>query len=484
MVAAPVVARRELDGAEAVTMRKSPVLEMSGPPGRDAARRQRHVQEKRALTPSLIDQISWSADRLAEERRSRLRALLRLAKQRSAWHGERLRDVDPDVFEEDDIRLLPAMTKDDLMESFDRIVTDPQLTLERVEEHLSGLDSDPAYLLDRYNAIASGGSTGRRGVFVYSWDAWTVNYVGWFRYLLRSFEGDPFTMALVASGTATHVSSALLRTFADPQVIATSRVPVTLPLDTICAELNRLQPDVVFGYPTALRRLAEAAESGQLRIAPSVAVTGGEPLLAEIRAACDRAWGIPVQNWWLSSEGGPMAIGCGHGNGLHVSDDLVVIEPVDRSGRPVPVGVSSDKVYLTNLFNDALPLIRYEITDEVTRLDGMCPCGSAHRLIADVQGRLDDSFRYPGGVMVHPHVFRSPLGRERAIVEYQVRQTERGAAISLICTGDVDLARMNAAITEGLCALHLSAPEVTFDVVASLDRQETGKLRQFLPLPS
>ena len=86
--------------------------------------------------------------------------------------------------------------------------------------------------------------------------------------------------------------------------------------------------------------------------------------------------------------------------------------------------------------------------------------------------------------MVHPHVFRSPLGRERAIVEYQVRQTERGAAISLICTGDVDLARMNAAITEGLCALHLSAPEVTFDVVASLDRQETGKLRRFLPLPS
>ncbi len=484
MVAAPVVARRELDGEEAVTMSKAPMLEMSGPPSADAARRQRHVDDMRTLTPSLIEQISWSADRLAEERRSRLRALLQLAKQRSGWHGERLRDVDPDAFEEEDISLLPAMTKDDLMESFDRIVTDPRLTLNRVEEHLAGLDRDPAYLLDRYNAIASGGSTGRRGVFVYGWDAWTVNYIGWFRYLLRTFEGRPFTMALVASGTATHVSSALLRTFADPQAIATTRVPVTLPLDTICAELNQLQPDVVFGYPTALRQLAESAEAGQLRITPSVAVTGGEPLLAEIRAACDRAWGIPVQNWWLSSEGGPMAIGCGQGNCLHLSDDLLVIEPVDRSGSPVPVGTRSDKLYLTNLFNDALPLIRYELTDEITRLDGRCPCGSPHRLIADPHGRLDDSFSYSGGVVVHPHVFRSPLGRERAIIEYQVRQTERGAAISLICAGEVDLVKLDATITEALCALHLHAPEVTLDVVARLDRQETGKLRRFIPLPS
>ncbi len=34
-----------------------------------------------------------------------------------------------------------------------------------------------------------------------------------------------------------------------------------------------------------------------------------------------------------------------------------------------------------------------------------CPCGSAHRCIGDIQGRLDDVFDY-GGRRVHPHVFR------------------------------------------------------------------------------
>jgi AAA ATPase domain len=53
---------------------------------------------------------------------------------------------------------------------------------------------------------------------------------------------------------------------------------------------------------------------------------------------------------------------------------------VDERGAPVPAGVRSAKVYLTHLFNPVLPLIRYERTDEVTVLDGRCPCGCAHRM--------------------------------------------------------------------------------------------------------
>lgn len=66
----------------------------------------------------------------------------------------------------------------------------------------------------------------------------------------------------------------------------------------------------------------------------------------------------------------------------------------------------SDKIYLTAIANPTLPLIRFEMTDQVELLDRQCACGSAHRLIADVEGRIDDAFAYEGGVLVHPHVFR------------------------------------------------------------------------------
>jgi phenylacetate-coenzyme A ligase PaaK-like adenylate-forming protein len=98
---------------------------------------------------------------------------------------------------------------------------------------------------------------------------------------------------------------------------------------------------------------------------------------------------------------------------MHLSDDLPIVEPVDARGGAVSLGVRSAKVYTTNLYNPVLPLIRYEITDEVTLLEEPCPCGSAHRLVEDIQGRLDDSFFYPGVGMIHSHVFRSRLGREQ-----------------------------------------------------------------------
>ena len=70
------------------------------------------------------------------------------------------------------------------------------------------------------------------------------------------------------------------------------------------------------------------------------------------------------------------------------------MELVDNAGRPVPTGVRSDKIFLTNLYNLALPLIRYEITDQLELLRrGGCPCGSAFRRVGDPHGRLDDTFR-------------------------------------------------------------------------------------------
>ena len=145
--------------------------------------------------------------------------------------------------------------------------------------------------------------------------------------------------------------------------------------------------------------------------------------------------------------------------GSHLSEDLLIVEPVDEDGQPVAPGERSAKVYLTNLFNRALPLIRYEITDEVTLLPEPCPCGSAHRCVADIQGRLDDRFVYDGR-RVHPHVFRSALGRHPGVVEYQVRQTADGARIAVRCGAPVRLEALGHEVADALAQLGLPRPVV------------------------
>jgi phenylacetate-CoA ligase len=144
--------------------------------------------------------------------------------------------------------------------------------------------------------------------------------------------------------------------------------------------------------------------------------------------------------------------------------------------------VRSHKVYVTNLFNPLMPLIRYEITDEVTLLDEPCACGSVHQRIADIEGRNDDTFVYRDGVSVHPHLFRSILGREPAISEYQVQQTQAGAEIVVCANGAVDLDSLDRKLQEALARPGLPEPTVTVTVVERIPRLATGKLKRFLAL--
>jgi phenylacetate-CoA ligase len=132
------------------------------------ALRQRHIQDMRARMPDSLQRLSWPAERLKAQRDRQLRDLVRIAKERSAWHRARLARVDPERVTEESIGDIPPMTKDDLMENFDAIATDPRVTLNECERHLAGLKSD-AYLFDRFRLNASGGSSGRRGLAVFDW---------------------------------------------------------------------------------------------------------------------------------------------------------------------------------------------------------------------------------------------------------------------------------------------------------------------------
>jgi len=361
--------------------------------------RQRHLAYAMALAPRLIERLDWPADRLALHRAQRLRELVREAIDRSPWHHERLAGIDVARLDEGSLRELPTMTKADLMDNFDRIVSDERLSLGLVNDHLEATTGG-GYLLDGYTAISSGGSTGHRGVFVYDWDGWATFWMGCFRHTLRAkwsdpdFSSRPLVSAWVTAAHFTHASAALSRTFASPE-FTNVRFPVTLPTEDIVAGLNETQPDCLVAYPSALHVLSFEARAGRLQIAPGQVLSCAEPLLGEIRAAAEDAWGAPVGNIWAASEGGGIAVPCDHSRS-HLSEDLVIVESVDEDGRPVPPGEGSAKIYLTNLFNRALPLIRYEVTDEVRILADPCPCGSAHRCVADIQGRLDDVFVYAG----------------------------------------------------------------------------------------
>jgi phenylacetate-coenzyme A ligase PaaK-like adenylate-forming protein len=434
-----------------------------------------HAADLYAAFPRYASQLRWSASQLRLERERRMRTLLATAKERSPWHRERLRDIDAATFTDDGLPSLPTMSKDDLMNNFEAVVTDRRLTRDIVDTYVEDLPEN-LYLFDHFLVVASGGSSGRRGIFVYDWEAFVtlVCQVGrWMATLPQAFPS-----ANLWAPRGAHLSWIAAQVF--PRPGSETRIAPTLPLAEIVARLNALQPKTLSGYASTLALLAGEARIGRLTISPIGVATCGEPLRPEARAEIEAVWPVHVYNYYGMSEG-LYAFPCQAGDAMHLPDDLHYVEPVDEAGRPVLPGMPAAKLLVTNLYNLTQPLIRYEVTDQLVVLPEPCPCGMAMRRIDHVVGRTDDTFMYTGGARVHPLTIEAPLERHRHVVEYQVFQTERGIRVRFCANGPVDPSELSPSIEAELRGCGLADPEVCLEQVPELSRQVSGKLKRFVP---
>jgi phenylacetate-coenzyme A ligase PaaK-like adenylate-forming protein len=94
-----------------------------------------HVAEVRAALMDHVARLDWPAERIAHYRPERLRALLVLARARSPFHAERMRDLDPATATVDDLARLPPMTKQDTQQAWDSIITTPGLDRADADGH-------------------------------------------------------------------------------------------------------------------------------------------------------------------------------------------------------------------------------------------------------------------------------------------------------------------------------------------------------------
>jgi phenylacetate-CoA ligase len=432
--------------------------------------------------PGHLQRLDWSPGQLAAFQRDRLQALLARAVERSPFHAARLRGVDPGRFELADLPRLPVMTKTEMMENFDAVVTDRRLTRNLVERHLAGSAVEPSLLLGDYVCLVSGGSSGLRGIFVqtageYADFACTVTRRPMAEAMTPAGPPpDGLVIGIVGAGSPVH-SSGLGAATATAPPLRMIPAPAALPIAEIVRRLNAAQPPALLGYAAKLAELAREQQEGRLRVNPRSVTSMAEALSPPERTAIGEAFGVPVIDLFVSTEG---LVGRSEPGSpvLTFASDTCLAECVDDDGRPVPGGVPSSRVLLTNLHNLTQPLIRYELTDRFTPAGN--PGGGFLR--ASVDGRADDLFRYPGA-NVHPFVIGTPLLDTPAIREFQVRQTDRGADITAVIDGAPNLAALAADIEDTLRQAGLPAPLVAICPVAALDRDPlTGKARRYIPL--
>jgi phenylacetate-coenzyme A ligase PaaK-like adenylate-forming protein len=382
------------------------------------------------IATELVSHGTWTRDRLLAHQGERLNVLLRHAATHSAYYRETIGDL---VARGRPLAEFPIMNKTRLMEDFDRIVTDPRLTRMLVEQHVNS-ERSGELLLDDYRCIATGGSTGQRGLFVYDQDAWSIAAANQIR-IQRMMGVTPDMRGLgIGAPSPVHLS---YRFHAEFRAIrpGAPTLFVTSPIEEIVEALNAYQPDYLNAYPSLIRRLAEEQMAGRLRIAPKLFRSSAEALAPDVRDLVAKVWKAPIADGYTATETTIMAVDCEHRSGMHILEDLVLLEVVDAENRPVPDGTQGAKMLATVLFNRSLPVIRYEFSDLITLADGTCPCGRPFRRIQRIEGRAEEILRFKtaSGAVAEVHAARLwfHLVKVAGIRQYQFGALHDGIQIRL-----------------------------------------------------
>lgn len=357
----------------------------------------------------LLSHDHWSREEVLVHQKKELHKLIEHAVNHSPYYHQLYGGRKDLPFES-----LPVVTKKELMDHFDQVVTDTRLSKAELEKHLQGDMHAPH--LGEYQVCMTSGTSGLRGIFPFNEQEWLMVMASYAR--AYSWAGATptlfrrFKMAVGSTTTRWHQSLQVGETAHSP-LVPTLRLDVTDPLVENVLKLNQFQPDVLVAYSSMGRQLALEQQKHRLDIHPKVVMLASEVLTDSTRTLIEDTWGVQPFNVYGLTEGATVAAECPHHH-LHVFEDLVIAEVVDEQNQPVPVGQVGSKVLLTVLFSRTLPLIRYEVTDRLVESAETCPCGLPYRTLRRIEGRKENPLRLQDGsgrwVEVHPNLFEDVLG--------------------------------------------------------------------------
>ena len=329
----------------------------------------------------------------------RLRELVVYVREHSPYFARHYADVPADFRLSD----LPPTEKPTLLANYDDWVTDRRIHLADVLEYVNrDASKDQSRFLGDYTALRTSGSTGNPLPMVR--DDYHNKIHGQLigQRLLEGANADAMDISKHRRASVIHLSNgassygAFLRMKAAHPECADNLLGISVleSVDSIVEKLNDFQPETMAGYPSMMVRLAVEQLQGRLHLSLKHLATSAEMLSEENFHLLREAFQCPVANNYCMTEGGEIAMthNCPH---LHINDDWVIVEPIDKDGNLITDPDQwSDAILVTDLSNFVQPIIRYRVGDVVRVRPSTYDCSPLP--ILQIQGRSFDNYTICG----------------------------------------------------------------------------------------
>jgi len=402
----------------------------------------------------------WTRAQLEQYQQERLSRLLSHAVARSPFYAQHLGEAVKGG--QAKLADLPVLTKATMMNEYDRLVTDPRLRRGDLSSYVLSAYVDKMtwddYYLGEYRVMATSGSSGQKGIFVYNRSEWSValgSILRWGELMGLRTRLFPRRVRVCSIGgeSPTHGTYRMAASL-NVGLHRVLRLQAASPISALVRALNEFQPDVINAYPSIAALLAVEQIEGRLRIHPVAVSTSSEVRTAEMARRMREAWGVIPFNRYGMTEVASFGTECTEHRGIHAFEDLFLFEVVDDEYRPVPDGTAGRKLLITNLFNYTQPLIRYEVSDMLTVTSEPCPCGRPLRLVTGIDGRSDDILYLPDAsgkpIPVHPVHFWISIDAVPEVKDFQVVQEAGGIHVRAVLRGSATQELVTRRIVEEL----------------------------------
>jgi phenylacetate-CoA ligase len=383
----------------------------------------------------LLENMQWSPPEAIEQFQLRaLRALLTHAGTHVPYWRETFRRLGfdaRDVTKREDLAGLPVLTREVVRERYRDLVS-PAHAHENIKKGTSGSTGAPLKFEYSPESESWRQATRIRG---YSWGGYRLG-LPTFYYWAQVNE-----MPTGARGLKVRLDRALKREkFVDSMY--QDEPARRFALD----RMRRMRPAAVVCYTQSCAQFARWILDRGLRDWDDVPVLcGAEAVLPADRAVLARAFGPHVFETYGSRETMLIAAECEAHEGLHLSEENLLIE-IAREGKLVAAGQTGD-VLVTDLHNYGMPFIRYQNGD-VARMasspeaapgggSARCPCGRGLRKLERVEGRRAETMRDGQGNPLPGIVFHVLLSdaRQEIVRQFQAVQRSRGDVLLRVVRG-------------------------------------------------
>ncbi|MDO4302049.1 MAG: phenylacetate--CoA ligase family protein [Clostridia bacterium] len=255
----------------------------------------------------------------------------------------------------------PTVDKTVLIKNFDSIVTVKELRQEELRSFDCEENKNKKLFKGKYHIVHSSGSTGKPAYFLYDDKAWEYMLLGVIRaalwnmsmpQILKYLFKGPRIMYVAATdgryGGAMAVGDGIEGVKGNQLFL-----DINTPLNKWISRTEEFKPDMIVGYPSAIKILGELVETEKLNVNVFRVISCGEPLSINLRRYFERVFKSDVINYYGASESLILGVESDIKEGMCLFDDMNYIE--NHNGQ----------MYITSLYNYAQPLIRYKINDRL-----------------------------------------------------------------------------------------------------------------------